>query len=352
MQNFSSYFSESQHVAPSRYETKEHALSDIQYYLKLGEISNRQYEIIKSNLNRFFEKEGRNIQNHHIGVMQSVRQRHPENPELTREISNFVSEIYYSVPSSLSGITAFEKKLNLVVKKIKPHAELKKQDVDKILTDAQAFIANWKGVWKDLGDLKNKVVKAQVARERTKQAEHEKIQKSFSDSSSLINLFLDHMGEYIARSKVLAAEFVRDKLLELSKNGWDLNKVEPKTKGGNDRVSQHRRDLFLKITKKHPLSTQASPGTDIRVPNREFIDQYIEENGKAAEASYRDFMAKMINKIGKPVVKATLTGNIWTGCTVEVETEDGETQKWHTQMIINFSKYQKAFNQFPTRKIS
>lgn len=45
-----------------------------------------------------------------------------------------------------------------------------------------------------------------------------------------------------------------------------------------------------------------------------------------------------------------MSGNIWTGTTLMVTTNDGEEQIWNTQMIINFSKYQKMFNQFPSRR--
>jgi hypothetical protein len=73
-------------------------------------------------------------------------------------------------------------------------------------------------------------------------------------------------------------------------------------------------------------------------------------NKKGAEDAYRDFMEKMIQKIGKPVVDAKMTGNIWTNAVLTVTTDDNEEQVWHTQMILNFSKYQKMFNQFPSRR--
>jgi len=80
------------------------------------------------------------------------------------------------------------------------------------------------------------------------------------------------------------------------------------------------------------------------------IDRYIEMNKQGAEDAYRNFMEKMIQKIGKPVVDAKMTGNIWTNAVLTVNTDDGEEQVWHTQMILNFSKYQKMFNQFPSRR--
>jgi hypothetical protein len=84
--------------------------------------------------------------------------------------------------------------------------------------------------------------------------------------------------------------------------------------------------------------------------NQVMIDRYIELNVKGAEDAYKNFMGKMIEKIGKPVVDAKMTGNIWTNATLHVTTDDGEEQVWSTQMIINFSKYQTMFNQFPSRR--
>jgi hypothetical protein len=89
---------------------------------------------------------------------------------------------------------------------------------------------------------------------------------------------------------------------------------------------------------------------DIREPNPQGIARYVEMSVQGAEASYRDFMHKMITKIGKPVVNAKMTGNIWTSAVLTVNTNDGEEQVWNTKMILNFSKYQKMFNQFPSRR--
>ena len=58
----------------------------------------------------------------------------------------------------------------------------------------------------------------------------------------------------------------------------------------------------------------------------------------------------MITKIGKPVTNAKMAGNIWTNAVLTVTTNDGEEQVWNTKMILNFSKYQKMFNQFPSRR--
>ena len=163
------------------------------------------------------------------------------------------------------------------------------------------------------------------------------------------------MNEYIAMAEKRAKDFVNDRLEVLKKHGWDLDKVAPppnsRTMGQSEyKTAQAKRDLYRSITKS-TVSVARAGDPDIREPNKVMIDRYIEMNKKGAEDAYRDFMEKMIQKIGKPVVDATMTGSIWTNAVLHVTTDDGEKQSWKTQMILNFSKYQKMFNQFPSRRI-
>jgi hypothetical protein len=161
------------------------------------------------------------------------------------------------------------------------------------------------------------------------------------------------MNEYIAMAEKRAKDFVDDKLETLKKHDMDLNKVAPMPNsrmGASEyKTAQAKRDLYRSITKSTKNSIrQGEP--DIREPNKAMIDRYIEMNKKGAEDAYRNFMEKMIQKIGKPVVDAKMKGNIWTNAILTVTTDDNEEQVWHTQMILNFSKYQKMFNQFPSRR--
>jgi hypothetical protein len=138
----------------------------------------------------------------------------------------------------------------------------------------------------------------------------------------------------------------------LKSAGWDLEKVAPRVKNGSSedyKMAEAKRALYTAITKEKSSNRKPSE-PDIREPNQAMINHYIKQNVQAAEDDYRAFMQKMIDKIGKPVVKAKMTGSIWTNALITVETNDGEEQAWNTQMIINFSKYQKMFNQFPSRR--
>ena len=115
---------------------------------------------------------------------------------------------------------------------------------------------------------------------------------------------------------------------------------EPNAKGERGRSKS-------KKSKRSPLPPQEPSVVE---PDRPAIERYVQMNVTGAEEAYRNFMAKMIEKIGKPVVDAKMTGNIWTNATLHVTTNDGEEQVWNTKMILNFSKYQVMFNQFPSRR--
>ena len=160
------------------------------------------------------------------------------------------------------------------------------------------------------------------------------------------------MQEYKDMAEKRAREFINDKLEALKKVGWDINKVAPRPNsnygyGSDYKTASAKRSLYTSIT---ISKSQRIGAPDIVEPNRPAIERYVKMNVQSAEDAYRGFMAKMIQKIGKPVVDAKMTGNIWTNAVLTVTTNDGEQQVWNTNMIINFSKYQTMFNQFPSRR--
>ena len=116
------------------------------------------------------------------------------------------------------------------------------------------------------------------------------------------------------------------------------------------KMMKNKRDLYQMVTKGTKSSYGRGEPYTVQADQVK-INHYIEMNVKGAEEAYRSFMAKMIQKIGKPVIDAKMTGNIWTNALLHVTTDDGEQQTWKTQMILNFSKYNKMFNQFPSRRV-
>ena len=327
MRKFSTFINE------ARMTTHGEIAAAIASHKKAGEILNPEYQDLGSQARRVFGTD-----THHVN---ELILKHFHAGDRTSELN----DLYYSWPSD--SFASLNKAAKLLAKVKDP----KHKDV---VTAGNEVIKKWQPIAADLKDLKGKVVKVTQKRAEAKAAAEKVMSKKKADSKALIKIFESHMNEYIAMAEKRAKEFIDDKLAVLKKHDWDLNKVAPmpnsRTMGSTEyKSAQAKRDLYRSITK----STQSvsRPGDpDIREPRKEMIDRYIEMNKKGAQEAYENFMHKMMQKIGKPVVDATMKGNIWTNAILNVTTDDGEEQVWHTQMILNFSKYQKMFNQFPSRR--
>lgn len=312
-------------------------------YKRDGEILNPDYKNLVDNVRRVLRndtKQGRDL----------ILNFFHTGGEETRSVEG-LDDIYYGWPDdSLASIGSFEKKM---VKFVKYKHDPKFSTQLKGIIDAgNNLIKTWKPIVQDIKDLKSKVVKVTTKRAEAKAVAQKQMAAKFSDSSSLIKIFESHLEEYKKMAETRAKEFIKDKLAVLKKAGWDLNKVAPypRSTSGNYQQQLALHQFYSSITSPNVLGARSPKDPDIRKENTSLTKRYIDMNVKAAEESYRGFMQKMISKIGKPVVDASMTGSIWTGATLSVTTNDGEKQVWHTQMILNFSKYQKMFNQFPSRR--
>lgn len=327
MKSFKSYITE------ARMTTTGEITDAIAKYKKAGEIMNQDYIELNSRARGIFSND-----THHVNelILKHIRAG-DKTPEL--------NDLYYDWPSD-SFVS-----LNKAGRQL---AKLKDPKFKDVVSAGNEVVKKWAPIAAELKELKGKIVKATQKRAEAKAAAEKVLEKKKGDSKALIKIFDAHMKEYIAAAEKRAKEFIDDKLAILKKAGNDLGKVAPppnsRTMGASEyKTAQAKRDLYRSITK----STQSylRPGEpDIREPNKAMIDRYIEMNKKGAEEAYQNFMHKMMQKIGKPVVDAKMNGNIWTNAILTVTTNDGEEQVWHTQMILNFSKYQKMFNQFPSRR--
>lgn len=81
---------------------------------------------------------------------------------------------------------------------------------------------------------------------------------------------------------------------------------------------------------------------------------------KLARENIEAFALKLVEKtekeagegerlVGKPIVRQS-SSDPWAGSTIEINTTNRKVV-WKTNMILNFSKYQNAFNQWPTRLV-
>lgn len=309
----------------------------ISKYKKEKEILNPEYKQLVDSARRLFGKDS-------DATRESVRKAlfGSDRPDIV--------DLYYAWPyDSLIGLSKLEK----TMKKVK----INDNSSNEVVVAAKGLIDRWKQIADDLKSFKTKVVKVTAKRAEAKKEQEKVLKSKFADSSSLIKIFESHLEEYKNMARKRAKEFIDDKLKELEKAGWDLDKVAPLQNsyssrwGGGYEQARAKRSLYTSLTKS-VKSSRSFKDPDIRKPDKMMIERYIEIAVKGAETSYRAFMQKMIEKIGKPVVKAKMTGNIWTNAVLNVTTSDGENQVWNTKMIINFSKYQKMFNQFPSRRKS
>jgi hypothetical protein len=75
----------------------------------------------------------------------------------------------------------------------------------------------------------------------------------------------------------------------------------------------------------------------------------------AANASFDGYLAKLALRTAEHDERLSnvidLTGGLWGGSILTVATA-GTVQTWSTKCILNFSCLGKAFNQWPTRRVS
>lgn len=328
MKSFKKYMIE------SRMTSHGEIVAAIAGYKKAGEILNPAYQDLGSQARRIFGNDCEHVRE----LILSHFHAGDRTPEL--------NDLYYDWPhDSFVSLGKAAKQL----------AKIKDSKYANVIKAGNEVVSKWKPVADDLKELKTKVVKVSQKRAEVKAAAAEVMTGKKASSAALIKILESHMNEYVQAAKTRATEFVNDRLATLKKNDWDLNKVAPaphsRMSTSEYKSAQAKRDIYRSITKSTSISSR--PGQpDIREPNQVMIDRYIEMNVKGAEDAYKSFMEKMIQKIGKPVIDAKMAGNIWTNATLTVTTDDGEKQVWNTQMILNFSKYQKMFNQFPSRRKS
>lgn len=335
MKTFAEFVAESQ----IRMTTYKEVVDAIAFHKKAGEIVNPVYQDLGSQARRIFGKETE------IGRDLILKVMHAGDGSQNRD--DDITDLYYAWPSdSFQGLGKFEKILLKVEK-------MDKKNMGPVIKAGKDVLANWKPVAEDLKALKDKVVKMTTKHAAAREVAAKDMSAKFADSSSLIKVLESHLAEYKAAAKQRAEEFIKSKLDFLKKHDWDLNKAVPRYNGhygtADYKLNSAQKSLYQSITK-GTAASQRVGAPDIREPDHQGIDRYVKVNVERAEASYRDFMHKMITKIGKPVTHAKMLGNIWTNAVLTVTTNDGEEQVWNTKMILNFSKYQTMFNQFPSRR--
>ena len=321
-------------VGSARMKTREDVLAFVAHHISQGEILNPAYVDLNTQAKRVFQMDSAVGVNIILGITRGARED--------------LEELYYDWPTdSMTALGKFEKTL------AKTEASSKKPH-PSVFANAHQLLSDWKSIAADIKTLKSRVVKVTQKRAEEKAVVAKEMGKRFTDSSTLIDLFESHLGEYKARARQTAKEYMDTRIKVLSDAAWDLNKVAPnpariRLSREDYKTAAAKRAYYTTITSSKKTN-QGRNEPDIRELRPAMVDLYLNGVEREAEAAYRGFMAKMILKIGSPVVQASMTGNIWNDAKITVKTVSGEEQVWHTKMIINFSKYGKFFNQFPTRR--
>lgn len=292
-----------------RVESLESIHADLDRHIANGEIVKPEFDRIKDRVNNRVERHGEKLRDVHL------QSNHRDDPVST--------DIYYDVPYGAHQLKSFEKKIK------------KMDQTHPMVQAANQYVEQMSPLRDKLEQLKGMVVTTAKKREQKKEAEVQQMQKRFSDSSSLVSALTQHKDEFVENAKKQAGEIHDERRLAIERAGG-LDNIAP-------RPDYNR---MWHVGYKEAQAKRARYEYFDRTPR----DKHVEDEGKAADASYMAWVDKMTQKIGKPVEHAEMRGTPWNSH-ITIRTKDGEEQRWHTQMIINRSKYNNLFHQFPSRRL-
>lgn len=309
-------------------------LLEIDDYISKGEILNPEFVRLTNKINRFVDKQYQQFKIQFRGQFQHYYDA--GNVEIT--------DILWSFVSSVNDIKNLSKKLDRV----------KKERDNEVFKKYSEFVAPFKSLIEKYEVLKKLVVKVTTKREQAKAEKQIVLQKQFRDSSTLIAVLNMHIEEYKKVAGEKAEEQYQRRKNVLEAHDWNLDSIATRPNGNMGRseyqMNSAIRSSYLSLFERVHTSSPRMKDPVILKYSATLHKKFIDDSIKGAEASYHAWVAKMIQKIGKPVVDAKMTGNPWTRSVLTVTCNDGETQVWNNQMIINFSKYGLMFNQFPSRR--
>lgn len=172
--------------------------------------------------------------------------------------------------------------------------------------------------------------------------------------TNLIETAVQPLKEIAAkRAEEAALKLISEIKEELKENNMDakITAPYPKAFDYNYDKLKVKYNTTRQVTADANRFSRRMNSPDIRKFDKEREGKFIETIVNQAVSSFESYVVKLNKKIGE-VKSAKLGGdNLWSYSILTVETKDGEVQRWKTQMIINFSKHGRAFNQWPTRKI-
>lgn len=232
------------------------------------------------------------------------------------------NDLYWDVPHGLTELNKAEKTAAK-----SPDGPFKKSVLD--------LVATYKPLKDKLEQLKPLIVTAQQRREvvKTQQATQRKSEEGSAEA--LVSALRENREIYVDAARQRALTFI-NRVKDKINSAGGLDKIAPTPNPKDDHTK------YEEAKKKR---------TFYSMMDKISSEEYSDREARAAGDSYDAWVYKLVQKIGKPVTQADVTGDPWTGSTISVTTNDGEQQRWDTKMIINRSKLGKMFNQFPTRRV-
>lgn len=308
--------------------------AEVAHHINNGMIPNPVYQELKRKIDRHIERKGQELFDKHAAGT----------GDKWYKIGHGADELSYALhPYGLHEFGSLRKKLDNA-KAIK-HEQMWK--------DADEFDKEIRPLYDKMKHLKTLIVKADKLRAAAKERKEIEHKQKFGDPKTLTNALTKHLEEFKDRAHELAGSHYDYLVGHLKKHGGDINKAAPRGSVMHDSNDEYRRkNNWHNLL--HSLSEPTKKGygnEHIRKGTKSKKAEYQEQAKKNAHAEYMSWVHKMVEKVGKPVAKAKMTGDPWTGSRLQVHAVDGEEQHWNTKMIINYSKYNKAFNQFPSRRI-
>ncbi len=292
-----------------------------------SEITKREFEELKYDFNRYIEKLSKPFKEKYL---------YGKGGELN-DIDDRLGDLAWNIPTSYIEIASMKNRLKKASGLSHP-----------IVVELQAFYDQYIGYVEKFKALKDKIVLASAKREEKKVAKEVAHRKKFTESVSLVNELMKDIEDYENRAFKMAGEQYDNIVKPLMDADGDLDKIAPypdsRMSKESYRHALNRRNLLQQLTE--PTGKDGK----VRKSSAKLKKKYQENYKQAAHDSFIGWIEKMIDKIGAPVIKAESHGDPWRGSTLRVTTKDGEEQVWDTQMIINRSKYNELFNQFPSRR--
>jgi uncharacterized protein YoxC len=308
--------------------TTAEIINAIHFYDNEDEILNPDFLHIKDWASGVWDREGRDKLRK---ILLSIRSHD--------NLQQDIEDLLHSIPNSYTSFTKTKKALK----------DVKNQDVIHQFT---AIIAIWEEIATSLKTLKPKVVKVSQKRAEKKEREKQTYAASVGSFKIMVDLLEKHRKEYINGAVEYKEDHIKAALNTLKKNDWNIDNLldSRMPRSYNMDIQRYYESFTESVNPQSSYSRLQPKEPNIRVEDKKAIKSMLKETAQAAQLNYDSFIAKIVGKVGEPVVDAELKGNIWTGCTLTVETKEGETQVWDTKIIVNISKLGKVFNQFPTRR--